>query len=629
MGGMLALAGGPYEEIANLNQASSSACRLSVLPAYMDTSGGKPVALTSSDHKIGFAFTPEVDAGLSSISFYVSSVSITGDVSISLHESDSTAVEPNGLVNARTLNSAPVMTSNSTPSPYMVTARDASNNTAETEGFEAYKAVDGLKSADNGFRSNAAPASAAPIYWAADFGSGNAKIINKFRFSSFSNADANVRAFPKAFTLWGSNVASPAYNTDTDWTQVTGAASWTAEVDPGSGGYREYYVTNSEAYRHYRWKITDRNGANAYTAIGEIQLFEAEILQCPGSLIQSLGAKSVGSSGSSWVRHTFDTHQLTRGKRVWLVFSGQNGSHFSICCRKWSNAAGSMFPDGCDSKESTNGVAWTQSLQDGKPSLLNVVLNSTEHHVPQLVYGRFTGRHVYIPGEGIKEVPESGITLNCEALAEAVMYNVYLYINSGALALEASTVPRVTRDGLEVKRGSTSARFLGVIYTANRLGSYQGPIDTEDFRGVCNLHNRIPKTFGKRNPYSAPTNESLDGKMFWMDWNNGDFITRIVTLGCNFKMGIVCTFSGNSYPSLAVGINGASPIQWNTNGWGASSAARCPMLHEVPIILSEGYFTIHPLVRDDLIQGYAGNIIHYYEPGASLWQAYTLGVVSC
>ncbi|MBI5248432.1 MAG: hypothetical protein HY912_02960 [Desulfomonile tiedjei] len=628
MGGMLATPGGSYEDIVNLNEASSSPCRLSVPPAYMQTLGARAVALSSDNHKIGFAFTPEVDFGLSSISLYVANVNSTGNVAISLHESDDTAVEPNGLVNGRTQNSAPVMTANNVPSPYSVTARDSSNNNAETEGFEAYKAVDGSIASDNGFRSNAVPGSVAPIFWAIDFGSGNAKIINKFRLSSFSNADANVRAFPKAFTLWGSNVTSPAYNTDADWVQVTGPTSWVAETDPGTGGCREYYLTNSSAHRHYRFKITDRNGSNAYTAIGEILLFEAESKPCPGTLIQSLGTKAVGSSGSIWIRHTFPARQLYRGRRVWLVFSGQSGADFSLCSRRWGSSAGSMFPDGCESRETTNGTAWTESLQDSKPALVNVVLNSTENHVPQLVYGRFSGRHVHVPGQGLSAVPESGIALNCETLAPEVLYNVYLSSNSGTLTLEASTTSRIVNEGIEVKNGSTSSRFLGVICPTNRISSYRGPIDTEDFRGVCNLHNRLRKPLGRRNPYSANTSENLDGKKFWMDWNNGDFISRIATLGCNFFFKMVFTFTGQNYPLIAVGINGASPMQWNSNAGGAFD--RNPVCHEVPIDLSEGFYTIHPLIRDDMTTGgYPGKVAQYWEGGAATWQAYTLGTIEC
>jgi hypothetical protein len=418
-----------------------------VPPAYMQTSGDREVALTSADHKLAIAFTPEIDFALSSLSFYVTGAGSDGSVSIALCQDGGSSLEPNGLLNGLTARAPLVMTANNAPSPYVVTARDCNNANAEAAGFEAYKAMDGSSVTDVGFRSNAAPTSPAPIYWAIDLGGDGARVINRFRFVSFSNTDINVRAYPRAFTFWGSNEASPAYNTDVGWTQLVGSSSWSTENDPGSLSARDYHVRNARSYRHYRWTITDRNGTAAYTALGEIHLFEAENRTTPGQVIQTLGSINTGVTADVWIRHAFQPVQLWRGKRVWLVFSGQVGATSRLSVRRWNTNPASMFPDGCESKEN-DGNTWTQSLQDNKPALMNVVLNSTQNHVPQLMYGRQSGKGVYLPQTGFCDIPETGIALNCEGLSAGTLFSIYLSLQEGSLRLDASETRRAVSQGI-------------------------------------------------------------------------------------------------------------------------------------------------------------------------------------
>ncbi|AFM25978.1 DUF5000 domain-containing lipoprotein [Desulfomonile tiedjei] len=589
MGSMVSTSGLSSEAQLVASQKTGS---LWVPPAYMQTSGDREVALASANHKLAIAFVPEIDFALSSLSLYVTGAGSGGSVNIALCEDDGYSLEPNGLLNGLTARVPLVMTSNNAPSPYVVTARDSNNANAEAAGFEAFKAMDGSTATDVGFRSNAAPTSFAPIYWAIDLGAGDARVINRFRFVSFSNADINVRAYPRAFTFWGSNEVSPAYNTDVGWTQLVGSTPWNFENDTGSTSARDYHVRNAAAYRHYKWKITDRNGTAAYTALGEIHLFEAENRTVPGQIIQSLGSINTGVAADVWIRHTFQPVQLWRGKRVWLVFSGEVGATARLSVRRWNTNPASMFPDGCESKEN-DGNTWTQSLQENKPALMNVVLNSTQNHVPQLMYGRQSGKGVYLPQTGFFDIPESGITLNCEALTAGTLFSVYLSLQEGSLRLDASETKRAVSQGVEVKSDDPSCLFLGIMYAFNHRSTFQGPIDVMDWRGVA--YRGMKKIFGKWCPFAAETYEpAFTGKMW------------IPASGSDYKVYAALLDGSQVYLEFSVSFNSTSNFRLTT-AIGMDSMAPPETCLLVPVFSSS--IPARCYIKDFFSEG-----VHYYIP---------------
>jgi hypothetical protein len=492
--------------------------RLFVPPAYYQVAGDQALQLDSANDWIATRIIAETDFQLQAISRYVTAVGSAGTGTLEVY-SDSTAIEPNGDLNGSVTNSAPTMNANNAPSPNVVGLWDKNGNNAEAgAGYEAYKAMDGSTAADNGTRSNAAPTGSDPIIYTLDLGAGNSKAINKFRFVSWNNGDANVRAFPKAFTFWGSNAASPAPQTDGDWVQLTGSSSWTAETDPGAAYAREYRVNNANVYRHYRWKFTDRNGSNSYMGLGEIQIVEAAADVAPGASLKVLGALSSGSSADVWTRlSTADSnrYRLERGKTYWIVEKGEVGKDYSLSVRRWHTGQGSMFPDGCTSKYTTDGgITWSQCLQNNKPALWNMILNSQADHCPQLGYGRWNGQYIYIPGSGLISIPESGLFLDCSALSADTLYYVYAYVSLGALALEASTTVPVPSEGVEVKSGEATKLYLGMIYPRTIQAGKQGPTDVRDWRTCMNRFNKTRKPLGKLSPYSSYTTQVL--KLYWM-----------------------------------------------------------------------------------------------------------------
>lgn len=454
--------------------------RLYVPPAYMETTGDQAVVLTSANHKCAFSFTPEVDFALSSLSVYKNAV-VDSDalLTMTVHEDDATATEPNGFFNVSTTNAM----------------QGAASATSEETGFEASKAIDGSVAADNGWRSTSPPSGGSPQDYIIDFGPGVSLKINKILIFSFNNPDANVRAYPLAFAI--------AFDqSDENWQTII---TVTDQVDPGPGGAAQFHGINGTGSRRMRIRITDRNGVNGYCSIGEIKVFAAQDKPVPGTLLQSLGTKVVGAD-AGWLRHTFSDCQLQRGKRYWIQFAGQEGKSFSQSSRRWNANEGSMFPDSVHPADgdvaikttSDGGATWTGNFQNDKPAMLNVVLNSTPNHSPQLYYGRCSGQHIHLPGVGVKAIPAAGVALSMEGESPNQTLNVWFNEDE---TISADAAPRVLSEGIEVKEGSPTSRFIGIVRPIERQPGLQAPIDVVDRRLVRDLHEGTI-CIGKRCPYS-------------------------------------------------------------------------------------------------------------------------------
>ncbi len=601
--GTMTVSASPFAEGTEslVNASAPPQGRLYVPPAYTHTSGDAAVALTSANHKVALGFIPEIDFALDAISFYVTAIGTTGEVTIGLH-AEGTAIEPNGELNGSCTNVAASMTANDAPSPCVVGLWDSAGANAEVSGFEAYRAVDGSHSPNNGVRSNAAPTAGAPIYYTIDFGPGNAKIINRYRFYPFNNTDANVRAFPRAWTFWGSNAENPAVNTDADWTELSGSSPWTAVADyyASAASHSDYMVTNATAYRHYCWKITDRNGTSDYVSLGEIQLLEAQSKAAPGSLLQPLGSKAVGSSTDTWLRHTFDSYPLQRGTKYWIVITGADSSDFALSVRRNTPAAGSMFPDGCSTKQSTDGNVWTQSQQDNRPAMLNVVLNPTVNHCPQLMYGRCNGQEVPLYEGSMwscATIPAEGIKLSCEALSPSTKYHVYLYDSSGTLTLEATTAERTLQDGVEVKSGASSRSFVGVVAVDSVQSGYQGPLDVPDARFVRNRYNPILKELSKDPNYVGYTRADHGGDGWEKLNNNDDFMMRVVSISHETLVCALTVYISSTYgPIFGLAVDDVLPACKNRFSPYIGGGTGGVISLTFNVSLQEGSHSIWPIV---------------------------------
>jgi hypothetical protein len=301
------------------------------------------------------------------------------------------------------------------------------------------------------------------------------------------------------------------------------------------------------------------------------ELFEADSAGEPtGSQMGDDIAIVTGSSADVWVRSSWtatSSHALLRGKRYCLVFrrAASDDEDVSLSYRRENTAQGSMFPDACWSKETTDGGStWTDLEQDSVPALLNVILNSQADDVPQLKFGRESGQYVYIPGVGSMLIPEEAISLDCSALTAATEYFVYLYNDSGTLTLEASETGWTISEGLGVKTGATSRLLLGILYPIDVLGTGdQAPVDVMDRRLLA--YHGMRKTIGKLNPYTAETSytSTFTGWKTWMD--NDDWKIEWVNIGgATFEVSLSHQ-NGSPWQGYGIAIDSATELHRNSS----------------------------------------------------------------
>ena len=288
----------------------------------------------------------------------------------------------------------------------------------------------------------------------------------------------------------------------------------------------------------------------------------------PDSSLQAFGTVDSGS-GAGWVRLSISSssrYQCAAGGTYWIVIKGSAGVDFSLSARRWHTGIGSMFPDGVKCLSSSDsGANWSQIQQDSKDACLNLIINGQSDHVPQLYYGRKDGQYVYIPGSGLMEIPEEGISLDCSALTADTEYNLFLYDNSGTLELEASTTGRTRVDGITVKTGDTEKRFLGKIYPKEIQTGKQGPVDVMDRRLVAWPGRSC--LVGKYTPFSSETYYIPSATATWFKWNNNDDYTVEILAVESARIQLVAQSAIESAGrmNISFGIDSTTPSELQSN----------------------------------------------------------------
>lgn len=107
-----------------------------------------------------------------------------------------------------------------------------------------------------------------------------------------------------------------------------------------------------------------------------------------------------------------------------------------------------------------------------------------------LLLSRFNGSRLTINGIG-ENIPSAGITLAATGLTPSTLYYIYAYMNSGTMALEASTTVPVadTATGIQIKTGDATRSLVGMARPVT------GPAwaDTTAQRFVLSYYNRVRK----------------------------------------------------------------------------------------------------------------------------------------
>lgn len=133
-------------------------------------------------------------------------------------------------------------------------------------------------------------------------------------------------------------------------------------------------------------------------------------------------------------------------------------------------------------------------------------------------------------------------------------YDVFLYDNAGTLTLDltawtsssARATALVLQDGILVKSGATSRRYLGTICITATAGQCE---DSTKFRGVFNYYNQVPRSF-----LAVDTTDSWTyGSTTWRAFNNSS------TLGVG-QIVLVVGVEGNlsRFRAQGFGIPGTS-----------------------------------------------------------------------
>jgi hypothetical protein len=287
----------------------------------------------------------------------------------------------------------------------------------------------------------------------------------------------------------------------------------------------------------------------------------------PGSSLQALGSLGSGGGGATpeWNRLAISSgnqYQLYHGKAYWIVSKGADGADWDESIRRWNTAQGSMFPDSMPKAmySTDGGSTWTECTQDSKPALWNIVINSLESHVPQLCYGRRDGKFIVMPS-GPEEIQEAGHFLDCSGLTADTLYNVFMD-SSGVL--KASTDDWVKVNGLMVRDGTPSEKFVGIIYPKDVLGSGdQAPVDCMDRRLLA--YKGMRKYWGKYCPYYSATTDSNAGTISWRQiMDNNDW--KIEGIGDTVWLEFHTSSNSNGNASCSIGLNKTIPDSYSESG---------------------------------------------------------------
>lgn len=144
------------------------------------------------------------------------------------------------------------------------------------------------------------------------------------------------------------------------------------------------------------------------------------------------------------------------------------------------------------------------------------------------------------------------------------IYDAFVYLNSGTPTLEATAwasgtaraTALTTLDGVIVKTGATTRRYLGSFRTTNASGN---TADSATFRYLWNYYNRVERTLSIANA----TSHTFDST--WRPFNNDqanssvNFIIGLVDQAVHASLNASLTMTaGGSSPQIGIGVNATS-----------------------------------------------------------------------
>jgi hypothetical protein len=156
----------------------------------------------------------------------------------------------------------------------------------------------------------------------------------------------------------------------------------------------------------------------------------------------------------------------------------------------------------------------------------------------------------------------SELTLSLSGLAANTNFDVFIYNSAGTLTLEAvawtndttRATNLTTQDGVYVKFGATSRRYLGTFRTTSTIGQCE---DSFQRRLVYNLYNKVERRmyFGEATSHAYTT-------ATWRAWNNSTANQMEFVMGILENASIMVTVQGTwgttNQAAVAAALNQAS-----------------------------------------------------------------------
>ena len=448
-----------------------------------------------------------------------------------------------GSQNTSTTDLMPTMTSNNTPSPYVISA------SSTYSGRNPYEAFSNSYTEGNDWGGTSLPA-----VIAVDFGNGNAKIVNKMRWRS---RDYNSRCSPRDWTIEGSNADSPVIDNDSYWTVLD---TRTDQSDPGRATWTGYYTwTNSVAYRHIRMKITDRNvigGTAVYLSIAEIELIEAmdphEFINADNvedALIDLDASIMVGPHVRSIVEGRIDLSSATQLK--WTPVSGIGISLY-------------------------NGSNWEVVSPSSDVTFANTAVDLDDNAlVVDAVYDLFASYS-----------SKTSFSIVAKKWTNTTTRWGTLYTHQGVLVHENST------NGLK-------RRFLGTIYTYNNSSTVNFK-DENNYRYISNYYNtKLKQVISQNNTSGTWTYASTTTR----ESNGGTNQIRGRFVLCTSQEGIVygkwmITSSSSGAAMTGCGFN-STTSKTGSWAWLHSGNTQVHVPLYAPLSISAGYNYITTVEKSD------------------------------
>lgn len=103
---------------------------------------------------------------------------------------------------------------------------------------------------------------------------GSAKKVNKIYYENAHHLGGTTTSGAKNYTFWGSNDANFSdtnYSNDSNWTQIGGSYTFDIHVSLDQSDPKYQSITNTNAYRYYRFKIAD-NWGGTYIGLRRLEL---------------------------------------------------------------------------------------------------------------------------------------------------------------------------------------------------------------------------------------------------------------------------------------------------------------------------------------------------------------------